>query len=231
MDFTGIYREQNFYADVPHICVDASDISGTYGYCDAGAASIIRERTAGLPINGIHFLDNGNYHYLSYFWLEKLAEPACLVVFDHHTDMQLPAFGRILSCGSWILDVLEDNSKVRNAVVAGPEANAGIPREIEDRVAVASGSEKDIVAMLPKDLPVYISIDKDVLSEKEVETNWDQGEMSLDVLVSEIEEIAESRKLLGADVCGEPADPVKAEKSGRVNGALLRVLSEALNKN
>ena len=32
----------------------------------------IKERIKELDFSGIHFLDSGNYHYLSKFWTEKI---------------------------------------------------------------------------------------------------------------------------------------------------------------
>lgn len=51
------------------------------------------------------------------------------------------------------------------------------------------------------DLPVYLSIDKDILSKDVVRTNWDQGqflEQHLDTLIS-----ACNNKLIGADITGD----------------------------
>ncbi len=50
---------------------------------------------------------------------------------------------------------------------------------------------------------VYLTIDKDALAEPDAVTNWDQGEMSLEHVLTLIERIAARRRLVGADVCGE----------------------------
>ena len=52
---------------------------------------------------------------------------------------------------------------------------------------------------------VWISIDKDVLPEDEVVTNWDQGHMPLDAVLAFIGAIRTRRRLIGADICGEYA--------------------------
>ena len=59
--------------------------------CDDGAMSEIRQRISehGIGADEIHFIDNGNYHYMSAITLEMVKEPFSLVVFDHHPDMQL----------------------------------------------------------------------------------------------------------------------------------------------
>jgi len=51
--------------------------------------------------------------------------------------------------------------------------------------------------------PVYISIDKDVLSTDEVLTNWDQGNMSVDTLFMNLKRIFKNRRVLGIDICGD----------------------------
>ena len=51
-------------------------------------------------------------------------------------------------------------------------------------------------------LPVYLSIDIDVLSEKYARTGWNQGDMSPDELFASLSSVAASRDILGADLCG-----------------------------
>ena len=70
------------------------------------------------------FLDSGNYHYLTKLWLELVKEPFELLVFDHHTDMQRPAFGGILSCGGWIREALETNENLKHVILVGPPETA-----------------------------------------------------------------------------------------------------------
>ena len=101
MHMSGAYEPQNFY-DENDILVDCRDISGTNCYCDDIAKHQLREKVANLSYHDIHFLDSGNYHYLSLLWLEKIKEPFSLVLFDHHPDMQPPSFGAITSCGGWV---------------------------------------------------------------------------------------------------------------------------------
>lgn len=51
-------------------------------------------------------------------------EPFELLVFDHHTDMQRPAFGGILSCGGWIREALETNENLKHVILVGPPETA-----------------------------------------------------------------------------------------------------------
>ncbi|MFR3946866.1 MAG: hypothetical protein ACLTZM_07055 [Ruminococcus sp.] len=99
MDFSGIYQEEQFYEGEQISWIDLSDISGTNCYCDGDAQAQILERMEKYPVSGIYFIDSGNYHYMSRIGIGRVKEPFNLLVFDNHTDMQLPAFGGLLSCG------------------------------------------------------------------------------------------------------------------------------------
>ena len=77
----------------------------------------IKKRICTCPVNGIHFIDSGNFHYVSEFYLERLTEEFVLVVFDHHSDMLKPLFGDILSCGSWILNAMEHNKYLKKVIL------------------------------------------------------------------------------------------------------------------
>ena len=53
-------------------------------------------------VSGIHFIDSGDYHYISKIMTDFIKEPFTLVLIDHHTDMQDASLGGdILSCGNW----------------------------------------------------------------------------------------------------------------------------------
>lgn len=134
-DFTGVYAEQPFMQglrkdavqssagpDAKIRWIDCSDIPGTDCYCDDEAVEAIRKQIASAGITdagGIHFFDNGNYHYMSKIWTDMVQEPFSLVVFDHHPDMQAPRFGNILSCGGWVKKVLDENQFINNVVIIG----------------------------------------------------------------------------------------------------------------
>ena len=134
-DSTGVYAKQPFMQglrkdavqssagpDAKIRWIDCSDIPGTDCYCDDEAVTAIRKQIASAGIkdaSGIHFFDNGNYHYMSKIWTDMVQEPFSLVVFDHHPDMQAPRFGNILSCGGWVKKVLDKNQFINNVVIIG----------------------------------------------------------------------------------------------------------------
>ena len=129
-DFTGVYAEQPFMQGLRESAasngdthwLDSTQIAGTDCYCDDEAVTAIRKQIASAGItdaSGIHFFDNGNYHYMSKIWTDMVQEPFSLVVFDHHPDMQAPRFGNILSCGGWVKKVLDENQFINNVVIIG----------------------------------------------------------------------------------------------------------------
>ena len=102
--FSGIYREEEFWKNRQVSWIELQDVCGTNCYCDEEAIAEINKRTENYPTAGIHFIDSGNYHYMSKLLLGLEKEDLFLAVFDHHTDMQPPALLPVLSCGSWIRD-------------------------------------------------------------------------------------------------------------------------------
>lgn len=195
------------------IIADYSAFEGTNCYCSAESAERIRHAVADLPLHAFHVIGTGDYHYQTLFWLERIAEPFSLVLFDHHPDDQAGAFGaELLSCGSWVADArrlpcLRADRWVRDA--------AGFPA----------------LDSLP-DLPVYLSIDLDVLSRDFARTDWDQGDMTLEELSSAVSALTASRRILGVDLCGgntpekgaSPADLALNASAGEALYGLFRDL-------
>lgn len=238
MNFSGIYREEDFWEGQEPVWLDFQKLQGVNCYCTPEAEAAIKEKICDLPVQGIHFLDSGNYHYLSKFWLEKIQEPFSLLVFDNHTDMQEAAFFGLLSCGSWAGEVLDTHELLSHICVAGPglkdfreykgQAWAKLTRICREELS--DGGEEIFREFLETDpdLPLYISIDKDVLRKEEARTNWDQGELALDQLLKLLELIFEKRKVIGVDICGEnPPDtarPISGEDlqiNSRTNRELM----------
>lgn len=248
MNFSGIYEEETFYKDREICWVDCRDMSGVNGYCSDDAQEEIRKRIQDYDYRGIHFLDSGNYHYLSKFWLEKIEEPYSLVVFDHHTDMQESAFFGMLSCGSWIKEVLEEHPYIKEVCVVGPpkaateqcEPNLASQVVFLTQEELEAGTLEKWYAFLEhrKELPAYLSIDKDVLCLEDARTNWDQGEMKLEEMEKMIKQVFQKRNVLGADICGEnPQDTARMpeeedlEINGRTNARLCKILVSCQSTN
>lgn len=240
---------------------DCTRIDGTDCYCDDEAQAILRKQIessktpalrqaqgpSSISTPGIHFFDNGNYHYMSKLWTDSIREPFDLVVFDHHPDMQPPRFEGILSCGGWIKEVLDNNKFMQNVTVIGvadhlveeiredlSQANAAeildrvtFIRESELTAVTLEGRSPDRVHLTSYTTPVYISIDKDALSMQEAATNWDQGSLTFEQLAETLQTLAQNRKILGIDICGERARDIGFEDTAAAD-ALNNTLNEKL---
>ncbi len=257
-DFTGVYAEQPFIQGLRESAAtdknihwfDCTQVDGTDCYCDDEAQAVLHQQieSVGNDSFGIHFFDNGNYHYMSKLWTDQVQEPFDLVVFDHHPDMQPPRFEGILSCGGWIKEVLDHNKFVQNVIVIGvadhlveeiredlSQANSA---EILNRVTFIRENElkkhlENLSSLVCSELAsvrssnLYISIDKDALSTAEAATNWDQGSLTYDQLAETLQILAQNRKILGIDICGERARDIGFEDTATAD-ALNNALNEKL---
>lgn len=168
-----------------HKLIDSSfqELEGTNCYCSEESAATIRQAISGLPLNAVHYIGTGDYHYISLFWAERIAEPFILILFDNHPDDQPAAFGgNMLSCGSWVMEVRS---------LPFCKGTFWIQKE----------SDRAVLDSLPK-LPVYLSVDLDVLSTEFARTDWNQGDMSLSALEKMILKIKNARRIIGSDICG-----------------------------
>ena len=282
-DFTGVYAEQPFMQGLRNAAktskdvrwLDCTKIVGTDCYCDDDAIkeinelidnaescnrteskSIIEKSGNSANVPAIHFFDNGNYHYMSKLWTDRVQEPFTLIVFDHHPDMQPPRFGGILSCGGWVKEVLENNKFVQNIIIievkeelvetACEELSQSGESNILDKVTFIRESElntlspqttlSSFVYRLSSPHSLYISIDKDALAPAYAATNWDQGSLTLDALKECISTLAANHKILGIDICGERAQNFEGDANHTVqeadslNDSLNRELVEFLQK-
>ena len=207
---TDAYDCQSFYEIIENCTmIDCRDLEGTRCYLDDSAKSILVDRLNEYSAEGIHFIDSGNYHYLSLLWLQKITTPFNLVLFDHHPDNQPPSFGEITSCGGWVLEATETLPNLKNVFTYG----VGDETPIEN---------------IPTDLPIYISIDKDALSTEFAITDWDQGNMTLDELLKDLESLYSSHQIIGVDICGDSGE--NAENGGKVNNQTNHSLFDFLSK-
>ena len=90
LDFSHVYCDERIPDRNKIHWIDCSDITECDLYCSGCAADEIWARIKPYGINGIHFLDSGNYHYVTGIITDRIDEDFVLVVFDHHTDMQKP---------------------------------------------------------------------------------------------------------------------------------------------
>lgn len=237
MNFTGVYSYESFARNRRITWLDCRHLNGTECYCDEEGALALKRVMAGYSPRGIHFIDSGNYHYVTKFWTDMLDSPFALVVFDHHPDMQPPLFDHILSCGSWVKDVLDSNANCKRVIIVGASDHLvqEVPQEYAGRVHFYSESSFDqetgwkAFASEHVSEPVYISIDKDVLNPASAVTNWDQGSLSLSELEHLLAVVLRQEQVIGIDICGECAATLnlfeerrETEIDSRANEELLR---------
>ena len=271
LDFTHVYCDE-YIKDIDRFrYIDCSDIEETDMYCSKEANKRIWEKIKPYGIQGIHYIDSGNYHYISKIITDHIDEPFGLVMYDHHTDMQIPMVPGMMSCGDWAGQALSQNKNLRQLVIVGPPEK-DIDQTLESyngsqsgRLLIFSAEDlhggllEDKLKLIRTDLPLYISIDKDVLGTEDCETNWSQGNMSIGglerllgvFLGGQGEErntdacrnderyagdVSQSR-ILGVDVCGEiqtdipiPEYLEAEEKNEKVNIELFRFISEHVKK-
>ncbi|MBR1478501.1 MAG: hypothetical protein IJ608_11150 [Lachnospiraceae bacterium] len=201
--------------------IDCKDIEGTDMYCDDLAITEIMGRIRGNETepeckiySGVHFIDSGNYHYMTRLFTGEIKASYNLFFFDHHTDMKPSMIPELLSCGAWALHVAERDSFIKKIIMIGPPAEDVTEDILTWESIIYSGGKyagsDEFVSDILKGgidfaLPYYISIDKDVLGRGYADTNWSQGDMELGELFSLMEAI---KKLcggapLGIDICGE----------------------------
>lgn len=271
LDFTHVYCDE-YIKDIDRFrYMDCSDIEETDMYCSKNAYEKIWGRIEPYGIQGIHYIDSGNYHYITKIITDHITEPFGLVMYDHHTDMQIPMVPEMMSCGDWAGQALSQNKNLRQLMIVGPP-ESDIEQTLESYSGSQSGrlltfSAEDLhgdllenkLKLIRTDLPLYISIDKDVLGPEYTETNWSQGDMSIDGLERLLSvflggqgeeknsdacrddernagDIRHSR-ILGIDICGEIQTDIPVpeyleaeEKNEKVNIELFRFISEHVKK-
>lgn len=271
LDFTHVYCDE-YIKDIDRFrYIDCSDIEETDMYCSKEANKRIWEKIKPYGIQGIHYIDSGNYHYITKIITDHIDEPFGLVMYDHHTDMQIPMVPGMMSCGDWAGQALSQNKNLRQLVIVGPPEK-DIDQTLESyngsqsgRLLIFSAEDlhggllEDKLKLIRTDLPLYISIDKDVLGTEDCETNWSQGNMSIgglerllgvflggqgeernsDACCNDERYAGDIRhsRILGVDICGEIQTDIPVpeyleaeEKNEKVNIELFRFISEHVKK-
>ena len=223
LDFSGFFSgEQGLFPSETEekFCFrlhDFRDLDGTMCFCSDESAEQIRRRLD-PSVASHHWIDTGDYHYLTYFFLERLTEPFTLVLLDNHPDDQASAFGGdLLSCGGWVRTASERLPLLRRVVSIGTtvpvEAAAQVLREV-----VRGGGA------------FYLSVDKDILSKEYARTDWSQGSMTLPQLL-DLLDLLRGTRWLGVDICGglteaKGASPEDFAVNARTDAALFDKLEE-----
>ena len=237
LDFDETYDRQDFHRGHPAERLDLRGLGSASGFCSRETFTELDRRLKDNPDRRLAFLGGGNRHYVTAALARGFSHPFTLVVFDHHTDLMEEPAPDLISCGGWIRNLLAEEKNLRRVLLVGADLGEGreIPKRFRERVDVLTGpfSEASRNLLLGK-IPttdVYLSIDKDVLDPADAETDWDQGDMPLDELLGLVSALLSGRRVLAADVCGEPArsdrlseDRRAAEKNGYANRRILEAI-------
>lgn len=245
--------------------VDCRDVEESRLYCSAEACQKLRSRLSTVPLHALHWIDSGDFHYLSVFFLERIEEPFELLLFDHHPDDQPLAFESedMLSCGSWVgycrrsLPLMKSQCSLGpgsagpglvfagtapgttgpSPVFAGPGPGTkgpGSGSAVTDLGFAGPSPGSTVTAPGttdpgPGSLPLYLSLDLDILSPSVFATDWDQGTMGESALLDALTSLTRGRRVLGIDVCGGLSRSQGATDSQLAMNASLRMrLRESL---
>ena len=205
-DFSGVYEAEGFLPylqglGLPVRLVRLGEIEGTVCYCDPAAEAEISRRLAPGAGAGIRWIDSGDYHYVTKILAGFQEEPFDLVLVDNHPDDQEPAFGGVLSCGSWVKALREGQPMLAEVWTLGPDHRVRNASGTLDR-ALEAGIDDLVTALAGK--RVYASIDKDVLDRPWARTDWSQGTYSLERLKGWLDRLLRL-DVVAVDVCGELA--------------------------
>ena len=143
MNFSGAYKMEQFADNPDFIHIDCSDISGTDCILSAAARKTITDRISGYVARGIHFIDSGDYHYMTKLWTDKIDDPFTLLLVDHHTDMQPSLVPGVLTCGDWVDSVIRQNKNLKEVLLIGTprEALKTVPENIRRKVRYVDYAE------------------------------------------------------------------------------------------
>lgn len=198
--------------------VDLSALEGDSRHCDAAKAEAIRNALAAKPLPAVHWIDNGDCHYISHFQLEKVDEPFALLLIDHRPDMRVPADG-CLSCDDWARYSFISLESLRQVLMVGidPDSELDFLDLVFDGVLAVTDDDLrhcgdhlsddviEMISLLEPGIPVYVSIDKCVFSPDYA--GCGAGRMTLEQVGQLLSRIAHSHRITGVDICGGP-DPV-----------------------
>ncbi|RLL41291.1 hypothetical protein D8M04_17355 [Oceanobacillus piezotolerans] len=231
-NFDGGYKMQSFYSKENTEWVDLENIPNTNLLCEKNTIEQIKKKLRKKE-HRISFLGSGNYHYASTLFLTDIRRPFTLVLFDHHPDSLPSPNDSLISCGSWVLESLKKLPLLKQVIMIGISSKTleHIPYLYRKKIKVITEEElpkmnstymNTLVSQIPTEL-VYISIDKDVLHEREALTAWDHGSMSLEQVLAFTKQLIRNKEIYGLDVCGEfPVNPANE---------YLKVVKAAVKKN
>ena len=228
-----VARQSEFLRDARAVTVDLSDPGPAARlWADRAQADAIRRRLDPAQKDWITFLGSGDYHYVSSLLLEQFDEPLTVVVFDHHPDWDTlpPRYGcgawvsralerknvaQVLLVGMASDDLAFPSIVTGNLRGVRSGRIVPLPYEAPRRLiwpfdpipwrelkADPAAVFNRAVDHLPT-RAIYVSIDKDCLAAEHALTNWEEGRLGLDTLLSFLRILRQKCEIAGLDVTGE----------------------------
>ncbi|MBC8437054.1 arginase family protein [bacterium] len=221
---------------------------------DSNMVNVLRATIDVQTPKGFHisFYGSGDFHHLTLMQLQRLTKPFHLIVFDHHYDTGTFRFKKTneieYDFSSWVYSAAHLEYCTGITMVG---VNTGFFKEIFQDVRYLkknfnfkviskkeeiTSSYKEALKEIDPEIDVFLSIDKDVLNEDIVITDWDAGLMSDNQLFECLLNSATyfGKNIIGVDVCGEarrlgslytPEEKQKnTAKHSYVNQAIIKLL-------
>lgn len=207
----------------------------------------------------LSFLGSGDFHHLSGILLEKFKEPYYVILLDKHYDVGSEGTRKYnrYHCGGWFSNVLEREECVGGMAIGAASLSQTVSRylhrisklEKEQNLSTFPLTKKvnqppfeEIIKTIPKNTNIYISIDKDVLSDKVVHTDWGSGWLEEEPFLKLLTKIKNTfgDNIIGVDVCGDPNNLKwfpEEEWDGvlrthaKLNKEIINIFSDKLEKN
>lgn len=206
------YLTQTFYKTSDYNIIDLSHKKSIIYYCDEKTLRDMDYTIKKNKTSKISYIGSGNFHYITYLLTKDIKKNFSLILFDNHTDTLKSEFNPYISCGSWVLNLLESNKYLDKVIMIGVDEKykPTIPYMFVNKVEFLDkedffNREKfiyDLYNMINTE-DIYVSIDKDVLRQEDAITNWDNGEMKLSELLYILKKLVKIKNTIGVDICGE----------------------------
>ncbi|GAB5046802.1 hypothetical protein [Thermodesulfovibrio sp. TK110] len=181
--------------------IDLRSVKETKFMCSEERLKFIEKRVPSHK-SSITFIGKGDYHYISLLFLKRIKEQFALIVIDNHLDMKA-SDGNFIRCDSWIY-------------------RAGFLKNLKEIFYINSSKIETNPYFM---LPVYLSIDKDIIDKNYLKTQWTQGKITPQQLFNFISKINLITRIIGADICGEPElDMEELRKSEAINISIVEIL-------
>ncbi len=189
-------------------------------------------------INQFSLLGSGDYHHLTLALLQQHKLPLTLVLFDNHPDWmrppykyhcgswvytaaRLPQIERIVIIGLENGDLYgkkfqdgDVESFASKKIILLPYIATESVISTQQTVKLQSHLKLSLKLGMQEILDaittqcVYISVDKDCLKAEDAITNWEQGTLPLNTIISCIQAIREVHNVVGADTVGDYSKPI-----------------------